>query len=534
MNRTELTPAEILRDHVTLEVESIDRMYLNLYVPGLQVDGYAAAFFLKHRGETQYLGQQMSRMTQAFREEIDRFAYLEDIPVVHFENKQRKDDEFLRRLKLFSQAEGVVFIGVAQEKAHVMRVGKREKQGGKTYAWISKSTAMVNHVYFYCVDVDFGPFFIKFCTYFPYPAKLCINGHEYAKRQLTGRGIGFTALDNGFLSCDAPTKLQRICDGLSAEKIDRLLRKWLRRLPHPFEARDRRAGYQYQISMIQTEFSLTQVLDQPVHGRIFFEQVIRENLDIGRPDQVSLIFQRKIQRNCSAPFRTRVITDGVIPSLHVYYKSTHLKQYFKEGRALRTETTINNNRDVGIGKMLPNLRALRPIGFSANRRLLDVQRVTHDCMIGQATVEQLARPADVHGQRVSALRFDDARVQALLSVLVLFCLQAEGFRANEFRAFLAPLLGLDPAKLTQGQISYNLRRLRLRGLIARIPKSNRYRVTPEGLRVALFYSRTYSRVVRTGLSLISHTAPPTPIRKAFQAVQCHVDRLFEQARLDAA
>lgn len=534
MNRTELTPAEILRDHVTLEVESIDRMYLNLYVPGLQVDGYAAAFFLKHRGETQYLGQQMSRMTQAFREEIDRFADHESIPVVHFENKQRKDDEFLRRLKSFRQDEGVVFIGVAQEKAHVMRVGKREKQGGKSYAWISKSTAMVNHVYFYCVDVDFGPFFIKFCTYFPYPAKLCINGHEYAKRQLARRGIGFTALDNGFLSCDAPSKLQQVCDGLSAEKIDRLLRKWLRRLPHPFEPRDRRAGYQYQLSMIQTEFSLTQVLDQPVHGRIFFEQVIRENLDIGRPDQVSLIFQRRIQRNCSASFRTRVITDRVIPSLHVYYKSTHVKQYFKEGRALRTETTINNNRDVGIGKMLPNLSALRPIGFSANRRLLDVQRVTHDCMIGQAMVEQLASPADVHGQRVSALRFDDARAQAILSVLVLFCLQAEGFRANEFRAFLAPLLGLDPAKLTQGQISYNLRRLRLRGLIARISRTNRYRVTPEGLRIALFYSRTYSRVIRTGLSLISHTAPPTPIRKAFQAAQSHLDRLFDQARLDAA
>jgi hypothetical protein len=534
MSRTELTPAEILRDHVTLEVESIDRMYMNLYVPQLQVDGYAAAFFIKHRGETQYLGQQMSRMTQAFREEIDRFADREDIPVVHFEKKQRKDDEFLRRLKSFQRDEGVVFIGVAQEKAHVMRVGKREKRGGKTYAWISKSTAMVNHVYFYCMDADFGPFFVKICTYFPYPAKLCINGHEYAKKQLDRRGIGFTALDNGFLSCAAPTKLQQICDGLTAEKIDRLLRKWLRRLPHPFEPRDRRAGYQYQISMIQTEFSLTQVLDQPLHGRVFFEQVIRENLDIGRPDQVSLIFQRRIQRNCSASFRTRVITNGVIPTLHVYYKSTHLKQYFKEGRALRTETTINNNRDVGVGKLLHNLASLRPIGFSANRRLLDVQRVTHDCMIGQATVEQLARPANVDGQRVSALRFDDVRVQALLSVLVLFCVQAQGFRANDFRAYLAPLLGLDPAQLTQGQISYNLRRLRLRHLIARIPKTNRYYVTPEGLRIALFYSRTYSRVMRTGLSLLSGTTPPTPIRTAFEAAQSHVDRLFDQAKLAAA
>jgi DNA-binding HxlR family transcriptional regulator len=535
MSRTELTPAEILKEHVTLEVESIDRMYLNLYVPGLQVDGYAAAFFLKHRGETQYLGQQMSRMTQGFREEIDRFADCEDIPVVHFENKQRKDDEFLRRLKSFRQDEGVVFIGVAQEKAHVMRVGKREKQGGgKTYAWISKSTAMVNHVYFYAVDADFGPFFIKFCTYFPYPAKLCINGHEYAKRQLTRRGIGFTALDNGFLTCEDPAKLQKVCDGLSAEKIERLARKWLRRLPHPFEPRDRRAGYRYELSMIQTEFSLTQVLDRPVHGRLFFEQVIRENLDIGRPDQVSLIFQRSIRRNSNASFRTRVITEGVIPSLHVYYKSVHLKQYFKEGRALRTETTINNNTDVGIRKKLPNLSALRPIGFSANRRLLDVQRATHDCMIGQTNVEQFTRPAEVNGQRVPAFRFDDPRVQALFSVLVLFCLQPEGFRSSQIRAHLAPLLGLDPVQLTQGQISYHLRRLRLRGLIERIPKSHRYRVTATGLRIAMIYSRTYARVLRPALSLALDQTPRTPAQRAFHQAFSQVDMLIDQAQLAAA
>ena len=86
---------------------------------------------------------------------------------------------------------------------------------------------------------DFGPFFLKFSTYFPYNAKLCLNGHEYAKRQLEHKGIGFEALDNGVLRCDDPRRLQAICDGLSADKIDALLRKWLRKLPHPFTAADR-------------------------------------------------------------------------------------------------------------------------------------------------------------------------------------------------------------------------------------------------------------------------------------------------------
>ena len=529
---TQLSPTEILRDHVTLEVECIDRMYLNLFVPQLQLEGAAASFFLKHRKVTRYLGRQMSSMTQRFREEIDDFALRENIPVVHFEKDQRKDDVFLERLRTFDRQEGVVFIGVAQERAHVMRMVQRKRKGGKPYAWITKGTAMVNHVYFYCLDANVGPFFLKFCTYFPYPAKLCLNGHEYAKKQLAAAGIGFTALDNGFLTCDDPERLQRICDQLSPELIDGLARKWLRRLPHPFDERDRLAGYAYQISMLQVEFSLTQVLDRPIHGRLFFEQVIRENLDIGRPERVALIFKRRIPRKSPALFRTRVLTEGVIPSLHFYYKSIHVKQYFKEGRALRTETTINNTRDVGVKRMLPNLVPLRRIGFSANRHLLDVQQVTHDCMIGHETLEQLARPLHVRDQRVPALRFHDYRVQALFSVLVLFCIQSEGFQAKDFRAFLAPLLGLDPAQLSQGQISYNLRRLRLRGLITRIPKSHRYRVTPQGLRIALFCSRTYSRILRTGLTLIQ--TPSAPLNRAFVAVDREIEHLCSRAKLAAA
>ena len=531
MVATQQSPAEILRDHVTLEVECIDRMYLNLFVPQLQVEGAAAAFFLKHRKQTLYLGRQMSLMTQRFRKEIDEFALREDVPVVHFEKGERKDDVFLKRLRTFDRDEGVVFIGVAQEKAHVMRIVQRKRKDGKPYPWITKGTAMVNHVYFYCLDRDLGPFFLKFCTYFPYPAKLCMNGHEYAKQQLKAAGIGFTALDNGFLTCDDPETLQNICRQLSPEVIDDVARKWLRQLPHPFEQQDRLAGYSYQISMVQVEFSLTQVLDRPVHGRLFFEQVIRENIDIGRPAQVGLIFKRRIPRNSSATFRTRVVTDGVIPSLHFYYKTVHVKQYFKEGRALRTETTINNTRDVGVKRMLPNLVSLRPIGFSANRHLLDVQQVSHDCMIGHETIEQLAAPIVVGDQRVPALRVYDPRIQALFSVLVLFCVQPEGFQAKHFRAFLAPLLGLDPAQLSQGQITYNLRRLRLRGLIARVPKSHRYRVTPLGIRIALFSTRTYARIFRTGFALIRTSS--APLNRAFLAADREIDHLCCQAKLAA-
>ena len=167
---------------------------------------------------------------------------------------------------------------------------------------------MVNYYYFYAVDEDFGPFFIKFCSYFPFNAKLCINGHEYLKRQLTREGIAFEELDNGILSCADPERMQQLAESLTAGRIDGLLRKWLARLRHPYSSADRLTGIRYDLSILQAEFSLTQVLDRPVHGRALFEDVIRENLDLGRPDQVQLIFDRRITRRTPSRYRTRVIT----------------------------------------------------------------------------------------------------------------------------------------------------------------------------------------------------------------------------------
>lgn len=395
----------------------------------------------------------------------------------------------------------------------------------KSYAWVVKSTAMVNQYYFYCVDEDFGPFFIKFCSYFPYNAKLCLNGHEYAKRQLEREGIPFQALDNGVLSCENPKRLQEICDALSAAKIDRLLRKWLQRLPHPFSGKNRRAGYRYQISILQIELSLTQVLDRPVSGRIFFEEVIRENLDIGRPKQVQLIFDRWVTKSTPGSFRTRVITDGVIPSLHIDYKGTRIKQYHKEGQALRTETTINNTRDFYIGKSLNNLPALRQIGFQANRRLLQTQTITHDCILAEETFQQLNQPRVADNQRVSALRFADKTVQALWNALLMFDLLPSGFSNRDLRHNLAGLLGHPLDYFTQGRMTYQLRRLRLHGLIARIPKTHRYRLTSFGLRIALFCTRTYNRILRPGIGQLmpmTTSAVPDALRRSFNSVELQI------------
>jgi len=528
--------AEVLESHVTLEVEGIDRMYLNVYVPQLQREGGVASFFRHHRGHTFASSVLMDPISKRFVADIQAFVRANGIPLVTFEKHQRKDEVTQERLAAFKDPEGVLYVGRAQEKASVFRTEKRRNpKTGQPYPWLVRSTAMVNHYYFYCVDEDFGPFFLKFCTYFPYNAKLCLNGHEYAKRQLAKKSIAFESLDNGVLSCADPQRLQAICDGLSSEKIDALLRKWLRRLPHPFEPRDRAAGYRYDLSILQAEFSLTQVLDRPVTGRVFFEEVIRENLDIGRPAQVQLIFDRRVTRRTPGRFRTRILTEGVTPSLHVDYKRSRIKQYHKEGRALRTETTINDAHDFGVGKRLKNLPALRKIGFAANRRLLQVEKVSHDCNLGDDAFHRLQAPAIVDGQRTPGLRYADPRVHALLSAICLFCLLPNGFTNADLRRLLAPLLGLKPDQLTQGRMTYDLRRLRLHRVIERIPKTHRYRVTEDGLRAALFFTRTYARILRPGMSVVLSDAKPngSSIRKAFDQLSEAVNQWCDEVKISA-
>jgi DNA-binding HxlR family transcriptional regulator len=530
------TVGEILTQHTTLEVESIDRMYLNVYVPQLQHVGGVVHFLRKHRGHAWASSALMEPITRNFITAIEAFVTEHRLAMVAFEKGQRKDDVMAEHLGRFTAAEGVLFVGKAQEKAAVVRTERRRNpQTGQPYPWLVRSTAMVNHFYFYAVDADFGPFFLKFCSYFPYNAKLCLNGHEYVKRQLARRGIAYAALDNGVLSCADPATLQALCDGLTAAKIEALLRKWLARLPHPFAARDRRAGYRYRLSVLQAEFSLTQVLDRPVTGRMFFEEVIRENLDLGRPDQVQLIFGRRVTKRTPGRFRTRVITEGVIPSLHIDDKHTRIKQYHKAGRALRTETTINDAGDFGLRKGLSHLSALRKVGFQANRRLLDVQWISHDCAIGDAAFVRLSQPVRTAGQRAPALRFADPVVQALLSVLILFRLLTDGWRQRDLADPLASLLGIPASALTPGRLTYQLRRLRLHGLIARLPGTHRYRVTEHGLRFALFCTRAHARLFRPGLALVLPEAARDDgrLRHAFGQVERAMEQFCAEAKLVA-
>src|SRR4051812_35615692 len=298
-------------------------------------------------------------------------------------------------------------------------------------------------------DAEWGPAFVKVGTYVPYPVRVCLNGNEWLKQQLRREAIPFDSLDNGFLWCADPDRLQQLADSLSPADVQAFFDRWLEYLPWPLTSADRTAGYRHRLTIWQLEMSLTHVFTAPVYGRHFFEAVIRDNLDLGRPDRVSLLFPTRLRRNTRPPdlgYKTRVITYGVAPSLHVEFKHSHVKQYFKEQRALRTETTINDPLDFQRTKGLDTLPHLRAIGRQINTKLLDTESVADGAIPALSFFERLQLPTwSPTGQRVSAVRFGDPRAQALFGALCRFSHLPRGFRNGDLRPVVAALLSRDPA-----------------------------------------------------------------------------------------
>jgi hypothetical protein len=521
---------DLLAGHVTLEVECLDRLYLNGYVPKLQVSGQVVTFLCEHRGAKVPSPVLFNKIGLAFRKAVLEFAEVNDIPLVRFAKTDRKIDVIRPYLDAASEP-GVVAIGMAQEfqsvfTGHDLTAGQ---PGPPRYSFV-KADRRVSVFYFYIWDAEFGPGFIKMCTYFPYPAKVWLNGHEWAKQQAATAGIGFCELANGFRSCDDPAGLQAICDRLGPADIDAFFERWMTVIPTPLDDADRAAGYWWELSMRQIEISRTIVFDQPRRGRAFFEAVVADNIGLGRPSEVRVIFNRRIRSDTKGTFRTRVVTRGVDVCLDVNYRDSRIKQYLKEGRALRIETVVNAPGDLGCQRRLHNLDELQAKARAANARLLAVQKASQDCAISTSLFERVAQPSRLEGQRVSALRFGDPRVMALAAALCVLVHTVVGFTN---RSLCAQVKSLLDGPYTSTQTTYDLRRLRLKGLIRRLDGTNRYLLTPEGVRVAAFYTKLQDRLLAP---LLAADQPPAPIelRRALRTIDSAIDDYVTHARIRPA
>lgn len=533
------TVASILAEHVGFRLSCVDRIFVQGYIPRMQSEGMVVRFMLD-RGcpipSPKVFGQIHDRLVAS----IDAFVANNNVAVVRFAKGQRKEDVARPHLEAAERAgqEGVVMVGVAQERVSGWRGFRRGGSDAHPHFVYRRQSLWVNHYYFYIWDDQWGPGFIKLCAYAPYPLWAWINGHEWLKRQLTSRGVGFEVIDNGIRSCEDPAVARRLAASLSAGHARRFLDRWLALLPCPLTPADRRCGYRYEFSVRQFEYSDTAVFDRPANGRAWFEAAIRDHLDLGRPERVSLVVDRRVTRRTPGRLATKVVTRGVDPQIQIHYRASKVKAYFKESRALRVETTVNNPDDFGVKRTLntANWKQLRSVGSGCNARFLQAVGEGEPPPPDAATLQSVVLPS-IHddGTRASGLRFGDPRVTALLAAVACFAHVVGGLTNARLCQLMTALLD---RPYTHRQATYDLRRLKRKGFIERVPGRNLYRVTPRGRALACFFTKLSARVVVPVLSELDAPASPPravprPIVTAWRRYDTELQTLLRAANLAA-
>ena len=530
---------DVLDGHVTLVVDCCDRLLLNAYVPKLQTSGQVASFMRDHLGKPIPSPAVMDQIGNRFRRDVKSYASRHKIPILHLKkpDRTRWDDRKLDHVRPYlERAEragryGVVAIVQVQEFQWVFSAKDRSATPGRPYFQFVREQRRVGVYYFYVLDPTFGPSFVKIVTFFPYPAKVWANGHEWAKRQAEREGITFRSLQNGFAACSNPERLQAICDRFGPDDLQELFDRWIVEIPRPLTDADREAGYFWELSMRQVEVSRTVVFDDPRRARRFFESLVQDNIDIGRPESVSMVFSRRVTKRTKEPFRERVFTAGSDVRLDFSYKHSRVKQYLKEGRAYRIETVVNKPADLGLRSRIANLPELVARARAVNERVLSIERAGQGCAIGSALFERIHQPYAREGQRTGALRFGDVRAMALAGALCCLVHAVTGITNKSLRGLVAGLLGTD---YSTNQMSYDLRRLRLHGIIERVAGTNTYRLTTDGIRVAVFYTKVRARIL--GPLLEAHDAPSAPLelRRALMTIDRVVGDYVTNARMGIA
>ncbi len=527
------TANTILDAHTTLQLRSLDRLYLNAYVPQLQRPPLVRRF-LEHSGSPIASPALFEQRTKRFVSELRAYADAHGAEWIPLKRHERKEEQW-RPLCLRAEAAGrfgLVAVGVIQERVSAWRGRKRALPRGGVAFEFSRESVFVNQYYCYLADPDFGPAFIKFCGYAPWGGRVYLNGHEWLKRQLARRGIAFRPLDNGLRSCADPVAAQELADALGPAQVQAFFDRHRAALPSALTPADRAAGYDYALSMLQVEVSDTRVFDRPIRLRQYFEALITEHLALTRPGSLSLLVDRRITRATPTEFRTEVVTPFTLPTLRFRYKRTDIKQYLKEGRALRTETTFNDSYDFDIGRAIKNLGQLRERGDAINDRLQAVERGTEEARLAGPELTDLVLPARQGDRHIAALRFGDPRVMALHAALVAIAHQAAGFHNAQLRRIVAALLSLPAEEYTRARTTYDLGRLVGHGLIQRLPGTHRYQLTDVGLRQCAFLTKLADRVLDPAMARC-RDAPGSSSGTPWRQLESALDAIVREANIAA-
>lgn len=516
--------AFVLHHHTSIAFayHCFDRLVCNAHVPALQWEGNAAAF-LRHQRQVRAFTPAFFRgLSGEYHRWLAARAEQDGLPVVEPPRDVRREDWVEPYYRALGDRPGVAVILKCREPARVVVCSARQREHIE-FAW-----RYVNLYYLYVQDPALGRMWLRLCPYFPFNGRVCLNGHHWLANQLRREGIGFRQDDNAFLACDDPARLQALADAFGPEDIAAAVDPWLEQWLPFFTPADRQRGYRHRLFVTQAEYCDNLIFQRAACLDRLFARLLDHNRAFGNPAKLAVIFGRPHFRPDTRTGQVDVkVTVLRTPVLRTGYGSTALKQYVKGGVHLRTETTCHQLQDLSVPKRLPEaLPQLREVLGRSNERFLDAEQDILESYIDRGQLQALRRPTvSAAGRRTPGLRLDDARLLAVLQALTCFVYLLGGacFRTADLLADVQRVLG-DP-DYTLSRLRYDLAKLRGKGLVLRLPGTQRYRLAAGGYRLAVLYLKLYHRLyapLTAGL-----LDPVTCDNRVPNSRKAKLDRLYE-------
>jgi len=518
------------QDSIRFGYRCFDRLLLNGLIQPFQQPERVIGFFNAYRGGQRVTRTVLTDIADRFRDWITNRSQKWSVPILEAPEGRRDDflDPYFKRVK----ANEVVAILKAREPARIL-IANGNKRDDRWHLQIAQR--WVNQYSIYISDARWGRMFVRMCPYFPFSARVCLNQHHWLANRMREEGIDFRQCSNAFLKCGDPGRLQELADTLTARDLLSCGQKWLTYFtPFFTEAERKQAGCQHRLFFAQVEYCDNLIFHRRAALDAMGERLLDANRTIGQPNKITTIFGRRLTRQYRGELKT-VIEDLDLPNpvIRSHYRSGFIKQYVRDHLNLRTEPATNNVTDYGVKKAVENLPQLRQKMSSIIDNYHDVQQDILETFLDRGQLRKLAEPTVLpNGKRIPGLKLDHPRQLALMHALVRFAHIAAGstFTTADIYPHTIDALGVSPEGYALSSLRYDLSKLRAKSLVQKVPRSRRYRLTPEGYSICLVFLKLFERIYAPLTAGLLRSFPADA--KLCTQKRSQLDRLYQRVADD--
>jgi hypothetical protein len=527
--------SEVLGERVQFRYTCLDRMVLHGYLTGLQRPGQLVHFFHDVVGVDCIEPKVLLGRTTVYRDWVDRYTQGQGIPVLAAPKGVRKEALVRPFYGKLGPQEGIacVLTSLENNRTFISYTPQRTpRSGDEQYRRIEIGRKRFLHLYWYVWDPVMGPMSLRVSTYLPFTITCYLNGHHFVSERLRQAGVALYQRDNAILRVADPIALQAAADTLTPAVLQERCDYWAAKLAPSFSPAARAAvDLRYRFSLAQLELATDVIFAEPSPLRALFRRAVELGLLMGGADRTAHLFGRQITSRYRGKLQTVLDrrNEGH-PVLRAYYQTSFVKQYEKAETLLRTETCINDPYHLNVGRRLENLPTLVKRMAATNRRFLDAQAELLACTVDQGDLARLAQPIQVGQRRVPGLRLQDDRLIRLLDVLLHPGTFVADWTSRDVLARLLDRHRLAEADYPLTQLRYDLGKLRAHGLVERIGRTRRYRVTAHGLKLGVTLVKLRTRLLGPLATLVTAPAsrPDTTNDSAVEAAFRQVDHAIDQ------